>query len=146
MAGIGICYAPKSWETSLTFRYVYRGKSELPVWPYDLTPMNHSLRGNEYAGDFVLSHHLNEPTTIWMKISGLYIQENDYPATDYYFVGKRQKAALELGVKRSFGAHWETSLFVRGFTMHDAKRFCPVFMDERTYNGFSVGAAITARF
>jgi len=146
MAGVGVRYAPKSWDASLTFRYVYRGKSELPESSYELSPMSHSLHGNEYAGDLMVSYLLSEPTTIWIKISGLYVQENDYPDTYYCYIGKRQKAALELGWKRLFGRHLETSLFMRGFTMHDDKRIFPAYADERTYNGFSVGGAITARF
>ncbi len=146
MTGLGLQYAPKPWNASLTFRYIYRGKSELRSSSYSLSPTSNSLWGNEYAGDLMVSYLVSEPTTIWIRISGLYVQKNDYPDTYYCYIGKRLKASLELGWKRAFGQHWETNLFLRGFTMHDDNRLFPDYMSERTYNGFSVGGAIIARY
>jgi len=148
MAGVGLRYTPKSWEASLTFRYIYRDKSEYPVnYSYtDIAGMSNCIHGNESVGDLTISYFLSEPTTIWLRITGMYVSANDYPELSYFYIGKRQKASVELGWKRTFGRHWETNLFARGFTLHDDNRRYPVVLDERTYNGFSVGGAVIARF
>ena len=148
MGGVGLKYAPKSWDASLTVRYIYRDKSELPTGnsPGELAAMSNSIHGNETVGDLTVSYFWSEPTTLWIKIAGLYAEANGYPDSSYFYTGSRQKASLELGWKRMFGRHWETSLFVRGFTMHDDNRRYPQTTAERTYNGFSAGGAVVARF
>lgn len=147
MAGLGLQYSPSSWNAALTFKYIIRGKGELPAGlSGELSPLSDNLHGDEAAGDITLSYFLSAPATLWIKASGLLVQANDFPEASGYYIGKRLKASLELGWKRTFGDHWETNLYVRGFTMHDGDRTYPENRDERTYNGFAAGGAIIARF
>ena len=146
LSGVGLRYSPKSWDAAFTLRYIYRAKSELPTLSGDLSVPSDNIHGNEGGGDLLLRYFWSQPTTLWVRITGLLIQANDFPTSSSFFVGQRQKASLELGWKRAFGERWEARLFVRGFTMHDEERALPDVRGERTYNGFSAGGTMIARF
>ena len=142
MGGAGLRYSSKSWDAAFTMRYVYRDKSEMKI----LSIPDDNINGNEWRSDLVLRYFWSQPTTLSVSITGLLVQENGFPESSSYYVGHRQKVSLELGWERKFGKLWETKLFVRGFNMHDEDRALYDILSDRTYNGFSVGGSVIARF
>jgi hypothetical protein len=146
LAGAGLRYSQKTWDTAFTMRYIFRGKSEFPTQSGDLVNPGHGIHGNEWTGDILLRYLAGDKTTLWTKLQGLILEANDFPSDSSSFVGRRQKISLEIGGKRVFAEHWEAGLFLRGFTMHDEPRQFPDVRGERTFNGLSVGGNLTAKF
>ena len=146
LAGAGLRYSQKTWDTAFTMRYIFRGRSEFPTQSGDLVNPGHGIHGNEWTGDLLARYLAGDKTTLWTRLQGLILEANDFPSDSSSYVGRRQKISLEIGAKRVFGEHWEAGLFLRGFTMHDEPRQFPDVRGERTFNGLSVGGNLTAKF
>ncbi len=146
LVGGGLGYSQKSWNAAFTLRYIFRGKSEFQDVSGTLVTPGNTNYGDEWIADALVRFLVSDQTTLWTRIQGLYIQENGFPSTSAFHVGRREKGSLELGGKRAFGQHVDAGLAVRGFLMHDEESQYPQYKGETDYRGFSVIGNVTARF
>jgi hypothetical protein len=146
LVGGGLRYSQKSWNAAFTLSYIFRGKSEFQDASGTLVPSGNTNYGDEWIADVLVRFLVSNQTTLWARVQGLYIQENGFPSTSPFYVGRREKGSLELGGKRAFGQHLDAGLAIRGFLMHDDESQYPQFKGETDYRGFSVIGNVTARF
>lgn len=163
LLGLGFLYRQEKWESNLTLKGIFRGKSQFKAdlgdvgsIPEDewfvralaqpLITEERNNHGDEWVADLSFKYFINDKTTLKSLLQGLLITKNDYPSTSPRFIGRREKFSLGLGVSRKFGPSIEAELLSKGFLMHDEERFFPEFRGERNYKGFSLGFLITSRF
>ena len=163
--GLGLSYNEKKWNAGLTVRGIFRDKSEFKKnltvdifsteassalyqqWlSQPLSTEERNSHGDEWIADLSLKYLLDNKTTLRSFIQGLLITNNNYPSNSSFFVGRREKLSLGLGLKRNLLPYLEGEVYGKGFLMHDEDRFFPEFLSERNYGGYSVGFLLTGKF
>lgn len=145
--GLGLNYSQgKKWDAGVTFRGIFRDKSRFQGTPGDLVTERWDSQGDEFVIDLTARYLLNEKTALRSAIQGRYFTENDYPADSPFFVGKREKVSLSMGVTRALATNLGVGLDVKGFFKHDEDRNYPEIRSARDFWGYSVSLMLTGSF
>jgi len=144
LAGLGVHYYQATWDVSATVKSIFRDKNKFQEGSHGIDTEDKSSYGDELVVDLFYRYLLNDETTIKTLFQFLHVKENDYPSDSTYFIGKRQKISLGLGVVRTLGSHFEGELGIKGYIL-DADRNW-YHEDDLTYKGFSIGGKLTYRF
>lgn len=145
--GLGMYYKQgEKWDAGLTMRRIFRDKSRFQGSPGDLVTEAKDSQGDELIVDLAARYLLNQKTALRSALQGRYFMENDYPSTSPFYVGKRQKVSLGVGVTRALATNTGVSFDVKGFYKHDDERNFPEIRSARDFWGYSVSLMLTSRF
>ena len=137
LAGIGLNYAKPKWDTGLTVRGIFRGKSKFINTGGWLSTEEENSHGIEWMGDLYFRYFIDKKTALKACLQGLRIEKNGYPVGSSYYIGQRRKLSLGLGGSKALSKVLKVELDVKGFLMHDDEARFPEFRSARDYKGFS---------
>jgi len=168
LLGLGFLYSQEKWESNLTLKGIFRGKSQFKADLGDVSSIPESewfaralaqpliteernSHGDEWIADLSVKYILDNKTSIKSFFQALFISKNDYPSFSPYYLGRREKYTLGFGATRNLLSFLEGEIYVKGFIMHDGERKYPDLfqnqtISERHYRGFSTEFMFTSRF
>jgi len=145
--GLGLYYNQgKQWDAGVTFRGIFRDKAQIQGSPGVIVTEPNDSWGDEWVVDVAARYLPDEKTALRFFIQGRYFSENDYPSDSPFYVGKREKLSLGVGVTRALAPHLEAGLDIRGFIKHDDEANYPQIQSARDFNGFSATLMLTGTF
>ena len=149
LIGLAAHYLQTRWDASANLRTILRAKTRFrqPEDDFALVTERDNNHGDEWLADLMFRYFLNDKTTIKSVLHLERIDANDYPSSSPFHIGRRDLAALQVGLARVLQPNLEGELFVRGLTMHEGVDLLYYHPDsERSYTGASAEFKITGRF
>lgn len=145
--GVGLNYAPaKKWDTGAVFRVIFRDKSKFQAAPGEFVTESRDSQGDEWILDLMARYLLNAKTSVRGVLQGRYFTENGYSSNSAFYVGKREKVSLGIGMTRALTDKVGLGLDVKGFFKHDDRANYPEPLSARDYWGYSLSIMITGTF
>lgn len=147
LAGAGVRFIKRdAYALGLTLQAIARDKSEYRLASgVGIGTEAQNSSGNEWLADLDGQYHLSDATTASAKLSYVSVAANDYAPDSIYYVGKRTKTALGLGLGHTLSDRWDLQAGVEGFLMDDDPNWLHP-SEARTYHGWSISLAAITRF
>jgi len=146
MVGIGLNHLQDQWDTGFTLRGIFRDKDKFLDSAGNLVTEPSNIHGDEWRADLAFRYSLSDTIAIRSTLEGLWITENGYSSSSPFYIGKRTKVALGVGLGSVLWRDLQGEIFVKGFYMDDDARNLPVPIGSRSYYGGTVMAHLTGIF
>ncbi len=143
--GVGLRRTGPGWQTRFGIQALLREKAQILKSDGNLGTESRNSQGDEWIAELETRHHWRPETTLIYGLQYRYLAENEYDRTSAFYAGERQKVSLSLGLVQRVTESLDLEGFLKGFTMADDPNWLHPD-DARTYNGWSVSAAISKRF
>jgi hypothetical protein len=149
-AALEIKYAVSSvWNLQLRGQYATFTADKLDgddlLQKGDILLIGATVQGEEWVSQIQGQYTLSPKTKFIAGLSYLYLAANDYESSSAYYMGRREKVTLSLGAVQELSKTLNLECNLAGFNMKDDPNW--LHPDEdRTYQGWSVTAAVTKSF
>ena len=144
LIGAGLSYDRTAWSLAFSLAAIFRDKSRV-IEGTRLPTEERNSHGDEWISKVSYRYLKDEATTYRTSLELILLQENDYPSTSEFYIGKRQKVTLGAGLDKILREDLKASFDVSGFCMRDDKNWYHPDDDLR-FRGFSLSAYLTRSF
>ncbi len=146
LAGTGAQFQRDAYTLALNLRAIFRDKSDFRQGDaVGIVTESRNSQGDEWLAHLSGYYNLSDTTTASVAVSYMYVEENDYESTSPFYVGKRTKAALAIGLSHEMNERLGLQAGLEGFIMEDDPNWLHP-NEDRTYHGWTVSVSVSNRF
>ena len=144
--GLAAMYYRPEYDVELSVQNVLRGKSEFSeTGTGHISKESDNSHGDEWITSLRANYRPNDLTAFKFFVTYLYIDENDYPESSIYYIGKREKISFGASVVKMIIPHLSGELGAKGFFMQDDETWAHPD-SKQSYRGFSIEIKLVSTF
>jgi hypothetical protein len=145
VAGLGAAYTQSAWEFDTDLTAMFRAKSQFLSATEGLIPEARNSHGTEWDLNFKYKYFFDNRTNLVSGLYLTYISPNSYTSDSPYYVGKRNKIAIESGIEKRFSEKFKGSAGIGLFYIKDDKNWEHP-SESLSYKGINLTAGISYLF
>ena len=144
LVGIGINFYETAWDAEFIMQGIFRGKSSFEEDGIGLRTEERSSYGDEWISDLTWRYYISKKTTLRSRLYYLHVTENDYATDSPFFIGRKQKVSLAVGISRQFLPLLKAELNLSGYVLDVERNW---YNDnDLTYHGFTTSVVLVQKF
>ena len=144
LTGFGVNYSQDDWDIALTVQGIFRGKSAFQEEGEGIKTEDRSSYGDEWNADFVWRYNFSKETVLRTQVYYLIVAENDYGTDSSFYIGEKEKISVAVALLSQLTPNLRGEFSLSGYTMDVDRNW--YFSEDRTFNGFIIGASVTQSF